>query len=501
MLFNSFGFLLLFFPFTLCGFYSLAGLKNLRIVQAWLIVCSLFFHAYWRASYTWLFVVSMTINYFLGRICSLKPDNVRNGFNLPKLAVISGIVFNLGLLAYFKYLNFLANILSSTTGYFVDVGEIILPLAISFYTFQQIAYLADMYRDKGKVHYTLREYVSYLAFFPHLIAGPIVRHQVLIKQLNNLDLLSFRTKNVLSGLVIIFIGLFKKVILADSAAMYVNPIFATVAHGLPVGMIDAWLAAVLFSFVIYFDFSGYSDMAIGLARTFNVRFPENFCSPYKSASIIEFWQRWHITLSLFLRDYLYFSLGGNRKGKFRQSGNLLMTMLLGGLWHGAGWNFVIWGGLHGIYLIIAHAWRGWAGRKLFFGRGLAKTLTFLAVAIAWVFFRANTTSEAKLILIGMSGKNGLYSLVDLPSGYFDNGILSAIALCIVLLFIVNCLPNTQQFMRLFRPVIGSTSRNLSGVFNRLVWQFNFQTIALTILIACYVMTKLDNIQAFIYFRF
>ena len=366
MLFNSYGFLLLFFPFTLLGFYSLCSLKKLSIVQAWLIFCSLFFHAYWKASYTWLFVMSMTVNYGLGRICRLKSDTKSNSFNLPKLAVVSGIVFNLGLLAYFKYLNFLVDILFSTTGYFFDTGEIILPLAISFYTFQQISYLVDMYRDKDRIQYTFREYVSYLAFFPHLIAGPIVRHQVLIKQLNNPALLEFKSKNVLSGLVIIFIGLFKKVVLADSAAMYVNPVFATAAHGLPIGMVDAWIAAVLFSFVIYFDFSGYSDIAIGLARTFNVRFPENFRSPYKSANIIEFWQRWHITLSQFLRDYLYISLGGNRKGRFRQYGNLFITMLLGGLWHGAGWNFVIWGGLHGTYLIIAHAWKVLAKTKRFF---------------------------------------------------------------------------------------------------------------------------------------
>src|SRR5215510_8175214 len=371
MLFNSFEFLLLFLPAVALGFYLIAQFQRLAPVLLWLIACSLVFHGYWKASYTWLFVTSMAANYCIGQVfwlCREASTFVR------KSVLIIGIGFNIALLGYFKYAFFFAEILRDVTGYQWESGEIILPLAISFYTFQQIAYLVDCYSPL--------QYASYLAFFPHLIAGPIVQHRDLVAQLSDQRILFVRGENLSSGIAILWIGLFKKVVLADGAAAYANPIFAAAGAGTSVTFCEAWIAALLFSFVIYFDFSGYSDMAIGLARLFNVKFPENFASPYKAVNIIEFWRRWHITLSWFLRDYLYIPLGGGRRGQLRRYGNILITMLLGGLWHGASWTFVIWGGLHAVYLVVAHIWN--EAKRRFglphtgaIGRFAGRTMTYL----------------------------------------------------------------------------------------------------------------------------
>jgi D-alanyl-lipoteichoic acid acyltransferase DltB (MBOAT superfamily) len=371
-------------------------------------------------------------------------------------------------------------------------------LAISFYTFQNIAFLVDTYRGKTP-RYPFLKYVSYLAFFPHLIAGPIVRHDHLIRQFSNPIILTPRAKNIAAGLAIIMMGLFKKVVLADSASAFADPIFAAAGQG-GVGFVEAWMAAVLFSFIVYFDFSGYSDIAIGLARLFNVKFPENFASPYKADSIIGFWRRWHMTLSRFLRVYVYVPLGGNRKGRSRQLAALMGTMLLGGMWHGAGWNFLIWGGLHGGYLVVNHVWRKqfpnllphWSGRLL----------TYLAVVVAWVFFRSANLEQAEHMLASMAGMHGFGFHVALPEGMLGNPLISGLGLCGALLLIVNFFPNTQEFMRLFRPV--SPERNLG--WQRLsryvpVWRLSMPYVCLVAAMGMYAVSRLEHIQAFIYFRF
>ncbi len=501
MLFNSFEFLLLFLPITLLGFYVLARFGNLKVVLVWLILCSLFFHGYWKASYTGLFVVSIVVNYCFGRIC--QPS--RFGDRTRKIAVILGVAFNLLLLGYFKYAGFFALAFWQLSGKYIEIGDIVLPLAISFYTFQQIAYLVDTYRGQC-ARYTFLQYMSYLAFFPHLIAGPIVRHDNLIMQLSRRQLLTPKAENLLSGIAIILIGLFKKVVLADTAASYVDPIFFAAGNGVPIGFTEAWVAVLLFSFVIYFDFSGYSDMAIGLARLFNIRFPENFASPYKAANMIEFWRRWHITLSNFLRDYLYIPLGGNRNGRFRQYLNLMLTMLLGGLWHGAAWNFVIWGGLHGVYLAIAHTWQRRRQRlglkdNSLSGRITARAITFVAVVVAWVFFRSSTLDQAGLILAGMVGLNGLGLRVEMPPGLLANPIWDAVGLSIVLLVIVNVLPNTQQFMRLYRPVLRSAFRRTENYLREWVWRPSFQYVCFVAALGLFAVSQLEYRQSFIYFRF
>lgn len=261
---------------------------------------------------------------------------------------------------------------------------------------------------------------------------------------------------------------------------------------------EAWLGALLFSFVIYFDFSGYSDMAIGLARLFNVRFPENFASPYKATSIIDFWRRWHITLSSFLRDYLYIPLGG----RVRRYRNLLLTMLLGGLLHGAGWTFVLWGGLHGLYLVAGHLWAERTTvppttRRLV----LSRVLTYVAVVVAWVLFRSSSLEQALTVYGGMLGLHGLSPQVELPSGALGNGHLTAVGLAVVLLAIVNFLPNTQQFMALFRPVIYTVSKTSKGLQRLMVWRLTFPHIAFVSLLGIYAMTRMEVVQTFIYFRF
>jgi alginate O-acetyltransferase complex protein AlgI len=311
---------------------------------------------------------------------------------------------------------------------------LVLPLAISFFTFEQITYLKTAYEgEKGS-----RDFLSYclfITFFPHLIAGPIVRYSEIYPQLNRDTKLTLSAANLSEGLMIFAIGLFKKVIIADYFRGIVNPLFdRTSSLTFP----DAWGAALAFSLQIYFDFSGYSDMAIGLARMFGVRFPENFDSPYKSRDVIQFWRKWHITLSFFLRDYLYIPLGGNRRGELRRHLNLFITMLLGGLWHGASWTFVTWGALHGIFLAVNHLWNK-SNRKL--PRGVGWALTFVLVTAAWVFFRAPDFSRAAVFLRAMAGLSGFTWRETRKSIGRDE----LRALSVGLVTVLFC-PNRQQIM-------------------------------------------------------
>jgi alginate O-acetyltransferase complex protein AlgI len=335
-------------------------------------------------------------------------------------------VINLAVLCYFKYTGFLLDTVSDLSGIPLPFSSIILPLGISFFTFQQIAYLVDIMRG-AKVERDIVSYTLFVSFFPHLIAGPLVHHAEMIPQFKRgrtgrSAILGAR------GLAIFAAGLFKKVVIADNLVQFVSPVFAHLDTGGGVTMPWAWLATLAYTLQIYFDFSGYSDMAVGLALLFGIRLPVNFRSPYQAASIVEFWRRWHITLSRFLRDYLYIPLGGNRLGEQRRYINLMVTMLLGGLWHGAGWNFLVWGGLHGVYLSINHLWRGWRGERRastlgLTTKGLSWLVTFFAVVIAWVFFRAKTIAEAWLMLGGLFGFEagnsayaplGILRLMDLP---------------------------------------------------------------------------------------
>jgi alginate O-acetyltransferase complex protein AlgI len=418
MLFSSYTFLFQFLPATALAFAA-ARRHSARAGILVLAGASLFFYGALRPVYLLLLLASVAVNFGLGL---RMEDPLRR-----RATGTFGVALNLAVLCYFKYTNFILDSLNALTGAPLPFVNIILPLGISFFTFQQIAYLVDVMRG-AKVERDIVSYTLFVSFFPHLIAGPLVHHAEMIPQFKR-----GRTgrSSVLAarGLAIFAAGLFKKVVIADNLAQFVSPVFAHLDAGGGVTTSWAWLATLAYTLQIYFDFSGYSDMAVGLALLFGIRLPVNFRSPYKATSIIEFWRRWHITLSRFLRDYLYIPLGGNRLGEQRRYLNLLVTMLLGGLWHGAGWNFLIWGGLHGLYLCVNHVWQAWRGGKASASvRGalpkeISWAITFFAVVIGWVFFRARTFAGACQMLGGLFGieagssayaSPGVLRMMDLP---------------------------------------------------------------------------------------
>jgi len=407
MLFNSIEFIFVFLPVVLLVFYMIGGYGNHRVAISWLVAASLFFYGWWNPAYLGLILASILFNYAMG--AALVSGNGRP--HAPYLLTV-GVACNLAVLAYFKYANFFVenlNILSSSS---YHLETIILPLAISFFTFQQITFLVDASRGETR-EYNFLHYSLFVTFFPQLIAGPIVHHREMLPQFAKDSIYRVNQSNLAIGIAIFLLGLFKKVVLADGVAAYATPVFAAAESGEVITFFEAWAGALAYTFQLYFDFSGYSDMAIGIARMFNIRLPLNFNSPYKAVNIIEFWRRWHMTLSRFLRDYLYFPLGGNRKGPSRRYVNLMVTMLLGGLWHGAGWTFVAWGFMHGLFLVVNHAWHrlrrffgSEPGSLGFPGRCVAWLVTFLSVVVSWVMFRAESFDSATAILQGMVGMNG-----------------------------------------------------------------------------------------------
>ena len=409
MLFNSYGFIFLYLPAVLLGFFWLARTSH-AFAAGWLVMASLFFYGYWNPAYIGLLLCSIASNYAFG--LWIAKAGVRKEAGSKRLLLIVAINVNLLLLAYYKYTNFFLATFNSIAGAQWSVGEIILPLGISFFTFTQIAFLVDTYQGKVK-EYNFIHYALFVTYFPHLIAGPVLHHKDMMPQFAHVSTFRINWNHVATGLLLFTLGMCKKVLWADSLAPFATAVFDGVRYGMtmdmPPTMYEAWAGALAYTLQIYFDFSGYTDMALGIALMFNIRLPINFNSPYKSTSIIEFWRRWHITLSAFLRDYLYIPLGGNRHGKLRRYINLMATMLLGGLWHGAGGTFVIWGVLHGVYLTINHLWReAVAGRFLcrfpdWMGALAGGALTFIAVVSAWVVFRSNDMAQALVILKAMFG--------------------------------------------------------------------------------------------------
>lgn len=424
--------------------------------------------------------------------------------------LVLGITINLAMLGVFKYADFFIGNFNALAG--IEIAELgfVLPLAISFYTFQQISFLRDTYQDK-LVHCDFKKYVLFVTFFPQLIAGPIVMQRDTIPQFTLNNFSTRYVTNIMTGATLFAIGLFKKIVLADGIAPVANTVFSIADQGTSVPIEAAWLGAIAYTFQIYFDFSGYCDMALGLALMFGIRLPINFNSPYQALSIIEFWRRWHITLSRFLRDYLYIPFGGNKSGLLGTRGNLIITMLLGGLWHGAGWNFIIWGGLHGGYLIINHIWSGSN-----FGQScrtfinpyiyavLAWSITMVAVIVAWVFFRAETFTGAITILQSMFGYAEFISVQAwqdvIPNASFTLYLLLAMTTIVVLL------PNSIEFTRNYRPVLDTAKelgQPLFKLFNfhwspRPAWALVFTSIALVSIIQTY---RLNGLTEFIYFNF
>jgi alginate O-acetyltransferase complex protein AlgI len=405
MLFNSVEFLFFFLPLTLLLYHILRRHVSLHSALFLLIISSLFFYAWWQPKYLLLLGASIVGNFYIARAIYRYQKN---------WLTTLGVCLNLAVIGYYKYSVFFVNNLAGLTGADWQIEQILLPLAISFFTFQQIAYLIDVKRHQV-IEPSLGNYVLFVCFFPQLIAGPIVHHSEMMPQFR--EQLKISSGHFAVGFSIFTIGLFKKTVLADGIAEYANPVFALADQGAALDFFTAWGGALAYTFQLYFDFSGYSDMAIGIALLFGIALPLNFNSPYKALNIVDFWRRWHITLSRFLRDYLYISLGGNRFGFIRRYSNLMITMVLGGLWHGAGWNFLIWGALHGSYLVINHSFSHVRQRYLsFIGERwfapVAWALTFLAVIVGWVFFRAVSLDGALHMLSAMTGMQG----VSLPAG-------------------------------------------------------------------------------------
>lgn len=413
MLFNSYSFIFLYLPLVLGVFFGLARWRH-SAAAAWLALASLFFYGYWNPAFVALLMASIVGNYVFG-LCLAhlqEPAQARRS----KQVLVVAITANLLLLGYYKYMGFFLSVVGPVVGFDRVMAQIVLPLGISFFTFTQIAFLVDTWRREVKqcnfVHYVL-----FVTYFPHLIAGPVLHHRDIMPQFANPLTYRVQWANVSTGLLLFTLGLVKKVLWADELAPFASGIFDGISAGAALGKLpttyEAWAGALAYTLQIYFDFSGYTDMALGIALMFNIRLPINFNAPYQATSIIEFWRRWHITLSTFLRDYLYIPLGGSRRGPARRYVNLAVTMVLGGLWHGAGWTFLVWGALHGAYLIINHGWQALmrqpAMRPLasctprWLGRLAGGLLTFVAVVTAWVVFRASDMTQALVVIKAMFG--------------------------------------------------------------------------------------------------
>ena len=404
MLFNSAIFLFAYLPIVLLTFFAL-GRVSVNAARIWLAGASLFFYAWWNPPYLILLSLSILFNFGTGYL--LQNHGAIPGRVSKKLILILGLGFNLGLLGYFKYFAFFVQNLDAATGADFVVTHIALPLAVSFFTFQKIAYLVDSYLGKVKDSNFIN-YVLFASFFPQLIAGPIVHYSEVFPQFRKAETYRIQWPRFTDGLTLFLLGLAKKVVLADEFSRYSDIVFEGAKAGGTITLVPAWVGALSYTLQLYFDFSGYSDMAIGLARMFNIELPLNFWSPYKSGSVIEFWRRWHMTLSRFLRDYVYIPLGGNRGGPVRRYRNLLLTMLLGGVWHGAGWTYVAWGGLHGVALAANHLWVSRVTRPLqsLAYRASAHAATLLLVVCGWVIFRSSSLHAAHRVFAGMAGRNG-----------------------------------------------------------------------------------------------
>jgi alginate O-acetyltransferase complex protein AlgI len=514
MLFNSFGFLFLFLPVTVAAFFLSARIDH-RWAAASLALASLFFYGWWDIRYVPLLLGSVVFNYWAG-------NRIGNAGGRARMHWLTfAVVANLALLGYFKYADFTLSSINFIAHTAFPILKIVLPIGISFFTFTQIAFLVDTARGEVR-EYRFIHFLLFVTYFPHLIAGPVLHHKEMMPQFSDDRTYRISAENWAVGLSIFIIGLAKKVLIADNLADYANMVFDQA--GAP-SLFIAWGGVLAYTFQLYFDFSGYSDMAIGLSRLFGIKLPLNFHSPYKAASIIVFWRHWHMTLSRFLRDYLYFPLGGSRKGAARRYVNLFLTMLLGGLWHGAGWNFVIWGALHGIYLMLNHGWIALSARyrlpaPVRFGKFAGTCLTFFAVCLAWVLFRASDFARAVDLLKGMFFFSGIgipdsigVHLGDLQPllercgvDFYLGGGARFVQTYLWVGFaaaIVFCFPNTQQIMYRYRPALDCDAMHAGVAARRSRWAWSPSARwAIWIgLMAVASLLSLNRPAAFLYFQF
>jgi alginate O-acetyltransferase complex protein AlgI len=546
VLFNSYEFLFVFLPVTLCVYLSLDRWVSRSTALTWLVVASLGFYSWWNPPYVFFLGCSILGNYVLARtILATRTERPR----LSATIVLAGVAANLALIGYYKYKNFFLDGVEFATGISFPGQELILPLGISFFTFQQIAYLADA-RVGAVGKDSLRDYALFVTFFPQLIAGPIVHHKEMMPQFADSSGKS-TSNNLVIGAVLFSVGLFKKAIIADGLAAYANPVFDMAATGSPIDLFTAWQGALAYAMQLYFDFSGYSEMALGLARMFGVVLPMNFNSPFKQSSIIDFWGHWHITLTRFFTAYIYnpIALRITRarvkrravmsRADFRAFFALvafptMVTMTLAGLWHGAGMQFIIFGVLHGSYLTINHAWRQhrraiWPDERSYalVMRPLGWLITFTGVVVAMVFFRAESVAVAAEILQGMLGFNG----AQIPSGLAERFPLMAsaaswfgiepalhlgkefvtgaiwIGACLAICLLC---PNILQILRLYNPALGmgstpATDESPSSTkWHRLVnwrWEPTPSWLAVHVVILVVGILGLSQVTEFLYWQF
>ncbi len=491
MLFNSPEFLFLFLPVAAAGYFVL-GARGAAAARLWLVAASLVFYGWWNPAYLPLLLLSLAANYGCGEWLARTRER-------RLLTLWLGLGFNLALLGYYKYAAFAVRTADAWLGEAWPVPHVVLPLGISFFTFLQITYLVDLYR-REPVDREPGGYALFVTFFPHLLAGPIIHHREMMPQFAKRETYRFSAADFSVGLALFTLGLAKKVLIADGLAKYANQVFGAVATAAPgVGIAPAtlWFGALAYTFQLYFDFSGYSDMAIGLARMFGIRFPENFDSPYKARSLVDFWRRWHMTLSRLLRDYVYIPLGGNRRGPFRRGANLLATMLLAGLWHGAGWTYVVWGGVHGVGLLANHAWDDAAKRRAWLGsrpmRIAGWAATFLFVVAAWVVFRAADLPAALRMLHGMF----LWQATpgpDIGMGFRARHWLNLPLLLAIVLF---C-PNTREILARYAPVLRSPA---PGPRRGWQWAPTAAWGAVLAALFAYAVLSLGDTREFLYYQF
>lgn len=476
MLFNSYEFIFFFLPITF-GIYFWLNKKRLTSAsKAWIVFASLFFYSWWNVIYLPLILGSILFNFTIGSSITHINNAHRSKKRFSAGTVLTfGVIANVFLLIYFKYMDFFITNANVIAGAHMDLMHTVLPLGISFFTFTQIAYLVDAYRNEVKEMDYLN-YTLFVTFFPHLLAGPILHHKEMMPQFDDVRNKVFNTKNIAAGLYLFAIGLFKKVVIADTFVLWVSYGYGN-ADSLSV--ITAWATSLSYTFQLYFDFSGYTDMALAVALLFNIKLPINFNSPYKALNIQDFWRRWHMTLSRFLRDYIYIPLGGNRKGELHTYANLFAVFLVGGLWHGASWMFVIWGALHGIAIVLHRLWQQ-MGLKM--NALLAWFITFNFINITWIFFRAQEWDDAVNVLYGMFGLNGMEDFSQL----LEFGELSTMSLfTMVIVFLIGFssffTKNSNQMVNSLR--LTNTSM-LFGVF-----------------LMCVGILHLNKISTFLYFNF
>ena len=542
MLFNSYTFIFAFLPITALVFFLLGRLSRVMALR-WLILASLVFYAWWRPLNVLLIAPSILINFAIARAMERRLDQERT--TAARVLLMVGIAFNVAFLGYFKYANFFVGTVNDVFGTQYVLAHIVLPLGISFITFQKIAFLVDVHSRRFE-RFTLQDYGLFVLFFPQLIAGPIVHYREMMPQFQRAPCV-FDRENVAVGITLLMFGLLKKAYLADSISPIVKTLYDQAAGGGSMSLVLSWMAAIGFTFQIYFDFSGYTDMALGIARIFGIKLPQNFNSPLRSASIIDFWLRWHMTLTRFLTAYLYnpLALRLTRRrmekglpgfgGRHTSVGGFItlllfptmLTMCVSGFWHGAGYLFILWGAMHGLFLSTNHAWRVVARNlwpdKVRYARvmtPIGHVLTFVAVAAAMVFFRASTLHAAINIVRGMIGLNG----VELPGTLlarlgsagvwlqhigihatppdwfpFDEMLLWLVALAAI----VFLCPNTQQMLAKYEPALGVKASDPAGesLLQRIHWRPTVAWACVVAVVAVIGILQLSGPSEFLYWQF